>query len=189
MQGRDSSGKSTLLRLMAGAYTGFSGDLLLDDAPLGNYHLASVRSHVGVLINQQDIFHGTVLENISLGNENISMRDVIQIATQVGLATFIAGLKMGYDTVLDPTGKRLPRSIVHKILLVRALAGKPRLLLLEEPWQDPTNADGQRITDLLMGLENTTLVVVTNDESFAKQCDKIMIIKNGTAIIKTNQHG
>jgi ATP-binding cassette subfamily B protein len=189
VQGIDSSGKSTLLRLMAGAYTGFSGDLLLDNAPLGNYNLASVRSHVGVLINQQDIFHGTVLENISLGNENISMRDVIQIATQVGLATFIAGLKMGYDTVLDPTGKRLPRSIVHKILLVRALAGKPRLLLLEEPWQDPTNADGQRITDLLMGLENTTLVVVTNDESFAKQCDKIMIIKNGTAIIKTNQHG
>jgi ATP-binding cassette, subfamily B, bacterial len=189
IQGVDSSGKSTLLRIMAGAYTGFSGALLLDDVPLGNYNLASVRSNIGVLINQQDIFQGTVMENITLGNDMISAQDVIALASRVGLNRFISTLKSGYETMLDPTGKRLPRSIVQKILLVRALAGKPRLLLLEDPWQYDVNTGSEQIMDLLLELKDTTLVVVTNDVSFAAHCDKTIIIENGTAIIKSNHHG
>ena len=116
IQGKDSSGKSTLLRLMAGAYTDFKGALLLDDVPVGNYNLDSVRSQIGVLLNQQDIFNGTVWENIALGNEHISRQAVNDIAVKVGLTDFISTLKKGYDTLLDPAGKRLPRNVIHKIL-------------------------------------------------------------------------
>ncbi len=186
VKGKDSSGKSTLLRLMAGAYTDFKGSLLLDDVPLGNYDLDSVRSHMGVLINQQDIFNGTVWENISLGNDSISMQTVIDIAAKVGLNDFIAASKYGYDTMLDPTGKRLPRNVIHKILLVRALAGKPRLLLLDEPWQNFQNGYRQQIIQLLNQIENTTLVVVTNDDDFATQCDKVIIIEDGIIITQTD---
>jgi len=179
VQGKDSSGKSTLLRILAGAYTDFNGSMLLNDVPLGNYDLNSVRSQIGVLINQQDIFNGTVWENISLGNESISMQTVIDLAAKTGLNDFIATLKNGYDTMLDPTGKRLPRNVVHKILLVRALAGKPRLLLLEEPWQDSENSYKQLIFQLLTQIENTTLVVVSNDEKFVTLCDKVINIEEG----------
>mgnify|MGYP003396640767 FL=1 len=184
IQGKDSSGKSTLLRLMAGAYTDFKGALLLDDVPVGNYNLDSVRSQIGVLLNQQDIFNGTVWENIALGNEHISRLAVNDIAVKVGLTDFISSLKKGYDTLLDPAGKRLPRNVIHKILLTRALAAKPRLLLLEDPWMSTEDSYRQQIIQMLNDIANTTIVVVSNDEEFTKQCDKVFIMKEHK-IIKT----
>lgn len=182
--GKDSSGKSTLLRLMTGAYTDFKGALLMDDIPVGNYDLASLRSHIGVLINQQDIFEGTVWENITLGDDSIALQAVIDTAARVGLNDFINTQKNGYDTLLDPTGKRLPRNVIHKILLVRALIGKPRLLLLEDPWMNVENIKRQQIIQLLLDTKNTTIIVVSNDEDFAKQCDKIITIDEGIITIK-----
>ncbi len=179
VQGKDSSGKSTLLRLLAGSYTDFRGSMMMNGVPLGNYNLDSVRSQIGVLISQQDIFNGTVWDNILLGNLSIDMETVVELAAKTGLNEFIATLKNGYDTVLDPAGKRLPRNVIHKILLVRALAGKPRLLLLEEPWQQSENIYRQQIIQLLSKIENTTLVVVSNDNEFARLCDKVVIIEEG----------
>ncbi len=186
IKGNDSSGKSTLLKVLAGAYPDFEGAFLVDGIPLGNYNLNSVRSQMGVLMNQQDIFNGTVWENIALGNKNISMETVINISETVGLSDFIATLKNGYDTILDPTGKRLPRNVIHKILLVRALAGKPRLLLLEEPWQNLGNSQRNQIMQLLFEIKDTTLVVVSNDDDFAKQCDKIIHMEEGNINTVTN---
>ncbi len=183
VMGKDSSGKSTLLRLMAGVYTDFKGSLLLNDVPLGNYDLDSVRSQIGVLINRQDIFHGSVWENISLGNENATMDHINTISGKVGLTDFIATLKNGYDTLLDPTGNRLPRSVIHKILLVRALAGKPRLLLLEEPWMNFESSNRNQIIQLVNEFKNTTVVVVSNDGEFAAQCNKIITMNDEGSVI------
>ncbi|MEJ7829638.1 MAG: ATP-binding cassette domain-containing protein [Segetibacter sp.] len=183
IKGNDSSGKSTLLRLMAGAYTDFKGAILMDDVPIGNYDLTSIRSQTGVLLNQQDIFHGTLWENISLGNEDISMESVIGYAGKVGLNDFISTLKNGYDTILDPTGKRLPGNVIHKFLLVRALAGKPRLLLLEEPWMNTEYGYRRQIIQLLTEIKDTTVIVVSNDEEFATQCDKIITMMDGSITI------
>ena len=108
ISGKDSSGKSTLLKLMTGSYTDFTGSILIDDVPLGNYNLDSLRAQTGVLMNQQDIFQGTLLENIALGNPSVTMDAVKEYAAKTGLSDFIASLKDGYDTMLDPTGKRLP---------------------------------------------------------------------------------
>ena len=184
VMGKNSSGKSTLLRLIAGAYTDFKGAILLDDLPIGNYELASIRSQTGVLLNQQDIFQGTLWENISLGNKDISMETVIYYAGKVGLNDFIATLKYGYDTMLDPTGKRLPSNIIHKILLVRALAGKPRLLLLEEPWINTENSYRRQIIELLSEIKDTTIIVVSNDEEFATKCDKIITMIDGSIVTR-----
>ncbi len=187
VMGKDSSGKSTLLRLMAGAYTDFKGAILMDDVPVGNYDLASIRSQTGVLLNQQDIFHGTLWENISLGSEDVSMETVIRYAGKVGLNDFISTLKNGYDTMLDPTGKQLPGNVIYKLLLVRALAGNPRLLLLEEPWGNTENSYRRQIIELLSELKNTTVIVVSNDEEFATQCDKILTMNVGGTVITTSQ--
>lgn len=189
IQGKDSSGKSTLLRLMAGAYQGFRGSFLLNGLPAGNYNLASLRSQTGVLLNHQDIFYGSLRDNILLGNPSISMETVIDYAAKTGLNDFISTLKYGYDTILDPTGKRLPQNVTHKILLVRALAGSPRLLLLEEPWLNFEKNHRNQLMQRLIELKNTTLVVVTNDEEFAGFCDKRITIENGTAIVSSVKKG
>jgi ABC-type bacteriocin/lantibiotic exporter with double-glycine peptidase domain len=182
--GKDSSGKSTLLRLMGGVYTDFKGAILLDEVPVSNYDLASLRSHIGILLNQQDIFNGTLWENISLGNDSVSMEAVISYSAKTGLNDFVNTLKNGYDTMLDPAGKRLPKNVIQKILLVRALAGKPRLLLLEDPWMNFEEQHRREIIHLLSQLKNTTIVVVTNDEDFIKQCDKVIILDDGKSISK-----
>jgi ATP-binding cassette subfamily B protein len=186
IRGTESSGKSTLLRLMAGAYSGFTGNLLINGLPVANYNQASLRSQMGVLLNRQDIFFGTLRENILMGNNSISMDEVMEYADKTGLSNFISTLKDGYDTVLDPTGKRLSRSVVHKILLVRALVGNPRLVLLEEPWTNTETDYRNRLTQLFNEMKNTTLVVVSNDESFADGCDKVINMEKGTvSVLKT----
>jgi ATP-binding cassette subfamily B protein len=180
--GKDSTGKSTLLKLMTGSYTDFSGAIMIDDVPLGNYNLDSLRAQTGVFLNQQDIFNGSLWENITMCNVNIELDAVKEYAGKVGLDDFITTLKEGYDTVLDPTGKRLPRNVVQRILLVRALASKPRLLLLEEPWMNFSNRHRQQIMELLLSLKNTTLVVVSNDEEFARQCNRMIIMNENGSI-------
>ena len=171
--GREGSGKSTLLKLVSGSYKEFEGALLINEVPVGNYELASLRSQTGILLNELDIFHGTLLENISMGNTEIDVQKIIPLFREVGLHSFLASQKDGFDTWLDPTGKRLSRNVIQKILLVRALAGNPKLLLLEEPWlgiEQPYQDQIKKI--LLNNFPGTTILIVSNDSEFAAQCDK-----------------
>jgi ATP-binding cassette, subfamily B, bacterial len=181
------TGKSTLLRMFTGAYSDFKGSVLIDNIPVGNYRLDSLRLQTGVFLGQQDIFNGTVWENISMGKPDITVDSINRLAEKTGLQSFIATLKNGYDTVLDPTGNRLPRSVVQKILFTRALASKPGLLLLEEPWQGQEDDYGQRIQQLLLNeMPGITMLVIAQDESFIKKCDRVIHLTKGTAAIKNN---
>jgi ATP-binding cassette, subfamily B, bacterial len=89
--------------------------------------------------------------------------------------SFLASQKDGFDTWLDPTGKRLSRNVIQKILLVRALAGDPKLLLLEEPWLGIEQPYQDQIKKLLLkNFPGTTVLIVSNDSEFAARCDKII---------------
>jgi ABC-type bacteriocin/lantibiotic exporter with double-glycine peptidase domain len=172
--GKDGSGKSTLLRLLLGVYKDFTGALMINNIPIGNYNLESLRKKTGMLFPQENIFHGTLWENISMGREDIERSYVGKLATEIGLQPFIASLPFGYDTDLDPTGKRLPRNVIQKILLLRALAHKPSLLVMEEPWQGIEEGYKSNIQNLLLNLEGTTVIIATNDESFGSRCNQII---------------
>jgi len=178
--GKDGSGKSTLLRVMAGAYSDFRGSCLVNDVPMNNYTRDSLRQRTGVLLNDQDIFQGTLWENITLGNNDIETSDVIDLLSKTGLQSFYASLPNGFDTILDPTGKRLPKTVVHKILLVRALVGSPSLLLLEDPWMGVDEEHREQIIRLLLNNRNVTVVVVSNDAGFARMCGQVIRIENGS---------
>jgi ATP-binding cassette, subfamily B, bacterial len=176
--GNDGSGKSSLLKIFTGAYKDFAGALLINNIPIANYNLLSLREQTGLLFPNEDIFHGTLWENISMGKTNINVEHVDYLCSKTGLHTFLASLPDGFDTELDPTGKRLPRNVVQKILLVRALAGKPSLLLLEEPWQGIEEQYRQGIQQLLLQLEHTTVIIATNDLSFAVNCNQSIHLKS-----------
>lgn len=180
--GADSSGKSTLLRLMSGAFKGFKGSFLINGLPVANYNLASMRSQMGVLLSQHDIFYGSLRENILMGNTAVSMDTVVRVGYKIGLNDFISTLKEGYDTMLDPAGKRLSRSVTSKILLLRALVGEPRLLLLEEPWQNFEKDYQEQVMQLLIEMKHT-LVVVTNDQRFKDLSNKLISMDNGTVSV------
>jgi len=186
--GKEGSGKSTLLRLLAGTYPGFTGTVLIDEIPLLNFDLDSLRSQMGIYLSHQDIFHGTLLENITMGDENYRMDEIKSIAEKLGLKPFITSLKNGYDTELDPVGNRLPGNITRKILLLRALINKPRLILLEEPWLGFSETEKQKIQSFLLDeTGNSTVLVISNDEAFAARCDKIIHMYNEENRIPQNK--
>jgi ABC-type bacteriocin/lantibiotic exporter with double-glycine peptidase domain len=170
--GNDGSGKSTLLRLLLGVYKDFTGALMINSIPIGNYNMESLRKKTGILFPQENIFNGTLWENISMGREDLDRTYVGKLSGEIGLQTFIASLPFGYDTDLDPTGKRLPRNVIQKILLLRALAHKPSLLVMEEPWQGIEESYKSNIQNLLLHLEGTTVIIATNDNTFSSRCNQ-----------------
>lgn len=172
LAGQEGSGRSTVLKLLTGAYPGFTGSILVNDVPLGNYNLEALRSQTGIVLSQQDVFAGTLWENLTLGNREVNAGFVSELAKLTGLFPYVSTLKEGFDTRLDPTGKRLPKSVVQKILLVRALAHKPKLLLLEEPWQGLEEESRKAVQELLLTGTDATVLVATNDAEFISRCNQ-----------------
>ena len=187
IMGATGSGKSSLLRLMCGAYNQFDGIILIDGLPLSNYNLDSLRKETGILLSLQDIFQGSLLENISMGSEAISLKEILSLAETLGLKNFMNGLKEGLNTQLDPLGKKLSANIIKKILLLRALLNKPKLVLLEEPFDVLSDIDKASIKDYLLNdTAGQTIIISSNDEAFAAKCDKVIYLQDGkiTAIGK-----
>lgn len=180
IMGADGSGKSTLLRLISGVFPEYEGGIIIDNVPLRNYLVDSYQQQTGVLINQQDIFYGTLLENITMGDNKIRPDEIMLLSSKIGLSDFIQDQPNGFSTMLDPVGKRLSRSVIQKILLLRALINHPRLLLLEEPWRGLEDHNRNKIQDyLLEELKGVTVLVESNDEDFAKRADGVMIFDQG----------
>jgi ABC-type bacteriocin/lantibiotic exporter with double-glycine peptidase domain len=188
IQGKAGTGKSTLLRLLDGAYTDFTGSLQIDNVPIRNFDLNSLRSQIGILLHQHDIFQGSLWENITMGRENVSIETVVQLFQKVSLSSYFATLPKGFDTELDPTGQRLPRQIIHKILLVRALIGSPRFLLLEEPWSGMDSATKNKIIELINQYKSSTRVIVSNDEAFASTCDQVFVMTEEGKLVKSTNN-
>lgn len=188
ISGKISSGKTTLLKVMAAAYTDFNGAYLINDVPVGNYRLDSLRAQTGVLLSQHDIFLGSLRENITLGNESVNIDTITEFSSKVGLNDFVATLPNGYDTMLDPTGRRLSRNVTHKILLLRALVNKPQLLLLEEPWMNCGEEDRKQIIQLLLELDDSTVIVVTNDGDFIRHCSQVIELNENGTLMNSPKH-
>jgi ABC-type bacteriocin/lantibiotic exporter with double-glycine peptidase domain len=177
--GSSGSGKSSILRLLTGAFEGFKGSILIDDVPVYNYQLASLRKQTGILLSHQDIFQGTILENITMGNAAISVTDVTLIAEKIGFQHFIQNSKMGYDTSLDPQEKRLSKKIRQDILLLRALIGKYRLLLLEEPIQHLDAQQQLVVLNYLRTDKSATVLITSNELSIINNCDVVIELEDG----------
>jgi ATP-binding cassette, subfamily B, bacterial len=181
VMGAQGSGKSTLLRLLSGSYQPFKGVIQLDQMAIASYTLDSVRQQTGILLNNQELFKGSLLDNITMGNPSIDFKDISRLAEIVGLKEFFDQNASGLSLNVDPYGDRLPRKIVQKLLLLRALLNRPRLLLLEEPW---LGLEPQYATQIKMYLLNdipeTTVLVISNDTEFAEKASRVMIMANGT---------
>jgi ABC-type bacteriocin/lantibiotic exporter with double-glycine peptidase domain len=182
VKGQSGVGRSTILRLLTGAYDGFSGSILLNQIPIGNYNLKELRANTGIMLNEQDIFRGTILENLTMGNNDIPMSDITTLADKVGLSDFIISNKNGYDTMLDPTGKRLNESVKQNIKLMRALLGKPTLLLLEKPLEHLTNKKQIEMMQYLRKESNATVIIISNDKDLHELSDQVLVLENGVII-------
>lgn len=179
--GSTGSGKTTLLQILAGLYEVQGGTVSYNDLPIGNLELSSLRAIIGDCLSDEQLFEGTVLDNIAMGREAATFEQVQWAVRSLGLEAFIRTLPKGYDTVLETQGRTLPRGIVQKLLLARSIVDRPRLLLVEDVLDAISEERYRPIIDFLMAKENGwTLVAVSSDPYMAQKADRVILMKDGT---------
>ena len=185
ISGEENSGKSTLLKLISGEYKTFTGSITINNIPLKNYTLKSLRNNTGIFLYEQDLFQGTLYENITLGRNNINIKEIMSLIQKIGFDDFIAFFPDSFDTKILPLGKTLPLSIRKKIILLRAFIHDPNLLLLESPWTGLDEESRENIQNHLLELSKTkTIIITSNNINFAKKCTQNIYLKDGLATSK-----
>lgn len=178
--GPEGSGKSVLLRMFTGNYQDFEGSFQINHFPIQNYKLESLRKYTGVLLHGQEIFGGSLWENISLGQTEITRELILKKADELGFDDLLTHFPKGFDTAIEPIGKKTPQTIVRKILLLRALCGTKKLLLLEEPWAGLEASLAEKIKKYLLNQPaDTTVIVVSNDMEFNRLTDQQINMPHG----------
>jgi ABC-type bacteriocin/lantibiotic exporter with double-glycine peptidase domain len=181
LMGAEGSGKSTLLMLLAGIYHDFSGNILFNNVPIKMIPRTELYKKVAVSMADEELFSGTLQENITIGNKSISLSELQQICAIVGLNDYIRNLQDGYQSFLDPQGRKLSYNIVQKILLARCLVNKPSLLLLEDDWSGIEASVREKVINYLTDASHEfTMIVVTNDEVLAGLCSRIIHFEKGS---------
>lgn len=178
VSGFEASGKSLLLQMIAGLYDEFRGSISFNDIPLSNWNKSDLHKLIGDNLSKEDIFNGTLLENITIGDPDISLQDVKEAAKVVGLSKFVDALPNGYHTKLLAEGKNLSKSIRLRIMLVRSFIGTPKLILLGNNFNMLNTRDRERFLDYLLQLK-ATVIVISNNSEVAAKFNRTVVLKNG----------
>ena len=160
--GPNGSGKSTLLRLLSAQYEATSGTVSYNGQTAGNLNTADLRYNIGDCFLSENLFEGTLLENITLGRPEIELSDVEWAVNGLGLKNFIMSLPMGYETPVGPTAIR------YQVLSLRESSGKtiitrPRLLLVDDVFHLFDPKERKAIIDFIWDEKQPwTLVAASN---------------------------
>jgi ABC-type bacteriocin/lantibiotic exporter with double-glycine peptidase domain len=187
--GDDGSGKTTLLHLIGNLFPINSGSISFNKIPNIDLNLENLRSKIGDYVSDQQLFIGSIEENITMKRDNIAMKDLLWACEQVHLLEDIQAMKYGFSTQIDPNGKSFSRSLTQKIILARCIISKPKLLLMDDQqrFTSSTLKDNNYLSDLLFS-ENAswTLIAATKNENWLKHFKQIIKIEDGNAVFQGN---
>jgi PrtD family type I secretion system ABC transporter len=184
--GASASGKTSLARLMVGLHKPSDGVVRLDGADVFLWAQNGLGEHIGYLPQDQQLFAGTVAENIArMGDAHSQVEPVVEAAQRAGIHELILGLPKGYDTEIGPGGTLLSGGQRQLIALARALFGKPRFVVLDEP---NSNLDGQSellLMEVLRNLkaEGVTAVIIAHKPSLLQDMDKLLVLGQGKQLM------
>jgi ABC-type bacteriocin/lantibiotic exporter with double-glycine peptidase domain len=177
--GTEGAGESTLLRVLTGLLPSYEGALAYDGASARDVPPAEVREWIGIARSELDLFEGTIEENVSLGRPHVTTADVIAALALVQLSDVVQTLPEGLRTRVGGAAK-LPASVERKIVLARALAGRPRLVAFEEFFHHLDPVYKQMVVRLLKDpAAGWSVVAVSHDPVFLAECDRIYVLKDG----------
>ncbi len=179
--GPSAAGKSTLARLIAGTWSPTAGKVRLDGADIAVWHDSGGSQHVGYLPQDIELFAGTVRDNIArLGDATPTA--VIEAAKLVGLHEIIMRLPRGYNSEIGEAGLRLSGGQRQRIGLARAVFGRPRLVVLDEPNASLDHEGEEALHHAIARLKEvgTTVVMIAHRPSVLGLADKLLVLRNGT---------
>ncbi|HEY5691037.1 MAG TPA: ATP-binding cassette domain-containing protein [Cyclobacteriaceae bacterium] len=181
--GPGGSGKTTLTQLISGLHSDFEGSITINKYSIRDLDLTNLRDHLAKNISMEDIFDGSVLENITVGKTYLTVQDAIVALEKTGIYDWVNGLPDGLNTNLVSGGKGLPRSMVLKLILARCIAKKPSLIVLNDYFSSLSNKDKTRLIRMLSAPENNwSLIAVSNDPLIMEACDKVIVLDKGRII-------
>ena len=178
--GPGNSGKTTLTNLIAGFHSGYQGIVTINSYSLRDLDIRHMRDSIAKNISPEDIFDGTILENITLGSATRTVEDAIRAIRSVKLEDEINRLPDGLNTHIVSGGKGFSSSFIHKLILARCLAKTPALIILNDFL---SGLKRQEKLELLHPViqENSrwTLVAVSNDPLVMASCDRVILMEDG----------
>lgn len=179
--GEGDSGKTTLMNILTGMFSDYEGVVTINNYSLRDLDLTHMRDQVAKNISQEDLFDGTILENITLGKTGTTVHDAIQALEQVGLSDFINALPRGLETHLISGGKGLSKTMIHKLILARCLAKKPKLIVLNDFFTTLSKSDKMELLACVTKSERPcTVIVVSKDPIIMSACDRVILMQDGT---------
>jgi ABC-type multidrug transport system fused ATPase/permease subunit len=178
--GHTGSGKSTLVNLLMRFYRPDRGEITLDGVALSLYAQTELRRHIAIVQQDSIIFAASIRDNIDVGR-NIAQVEIDHAIDQVGLRDFITTLPEGSDTELTERGANLSAGQRQLLSLARALAGKPRVLILDEATANIDSETEQRVQAALMQLRgDITLIAIAHRLSTVVNADTIVVMHQGS---------
>lgn len=183
--GSNGSGRSSLLRIVAALYDPHDGHVTYNGSHKESLDLEHLRSLIGDCMHSEDLFNGTLTENISLGREGVTTKDVKLAIHNVGLEDYVSELANGYETMVSPSGSNLPASVAKRLLLARSIVHNPRVLLLEEAFEHLDDRCRFDIIDYFTDKSHDwTLVASTSDPYLLRKVDEVVVLEKGKLIGK-----
>lgn len=186
--GRSGSGKSTITKLIQRLYIPNSGTIYIDNVDIRHMNPKWLRNNIGVVLQENFLFSGTIKDNISLSRPDAPMEHIIAVAQMAGAHEFISELPEGYDTQVGERGAALSGGQRQRVAIARALIINPRILIFDEATSALDYESEKIIQNNMNTIKNgRTMFVVAHRLTTVKDCDVIMVMDKGH-IVEQGSH-
>jgi len=186
--GRSGSGKTTLINLLTKFYTPVSGSILIDGIDISEFDVRSLRSNIGIVLQDTYLFYGTILDNLLLAAKGKKLEDAIEACKVAHAHEFIMSFPDGYHTKVGEKGVRLSGGQKQRISIAQAILKDPKILILDEATSHLDLETEEKVQESMKFLmKDRTCIVIAHRLSTIQNADRICVMDRGT-IIETGTH-
>jgi ATP-binding cassette, subfamily B, multidrug efflux pump len=179
--GSTGSGKTSITQLMTRFYEPVAGQVLVDGLDIKDYSIRSLRSNIGIVLQESFLFSSSIKANISYGNPDATMEDIIAAAKRAQAHSFITELPDGYDTILGERGMGLSGGQKQRIAIARAICVNPSVLILDDATSAVDMETEFKIQQALLEvMKGRTTFIIAHRISSLKHADEILVLENGS---------
>ncbi len=185
--GESGSGKTTLSKLLLNLYSAESGEILIDGNNIKDINMEALREKIAYIPQETFLFSGSIMENLTLGLDDVTVEDVIDAAKKAQAHEFINELSLRYETRLEENGSNLSGGQRQRLAIARAILKKPDILILDEATSNLDSITEKAIEQTIEQYSShMTTIIIAHRLSTIRRCDRIYVMEHGRVLEKGN---